>query len=154
MVSPQYIASGVVFTKFFWGEGGGGEEEEEPREEMSVRTKNVPGVPTGGVGGPTTELLGAATGLESLGKLLCAGLQVRVPAEPTTVTSVEVHDDIGKIEVLDGIGDTVTVAGGRVLASILVRVGDKVGKRIGLDEERESNVGVLLDELDNGCGNV
>src|SRR4051794_22156413 len=104
---------------------------------------SLPGVPASGVGGETTKLLGAAASLEGLGELLRTWLQVGVPTEPASVTSVEVHDDVGEVEVLDGVSDTVTVTRGGVLARLLVGIGDKVGERIGLDDEREGNVGVL-----------
>ncbi len=110
----------------------------------------VPRVPPGRVGGPAAELLGAATGLEGLGQLLRAGLEVGVPPEPAAVARIEVHNDVGQVEVLDGVGDAVAVTAGAALARVLVRVGDKVGQRVGLDDERKGRVGVGLDDLDDG----
>jgi hypothetical protein len=66
------------------------------------------------------------------------------------VTSVEVHDDVGEVEVLDGIGDTVTVTRSRVGAGGQVGVGDQVRKRVGLNDESEGSVGVRLQDLDDG----
>jgi hypothetical protein len=66
------------------------------------------------------------------------------------VTGIQVHDDVGKVEVLDGVGDTIPVTGGAVLASILVRVGNKVGKRVRLNNEREGRIGVGLENFDDG----
>lgn len=109
----------------------------------------VPGVPASNVGGNTTELLGGASSLVSLGQLLGARLEVSIPAEPTAVTSVEVHNDVGKIEGLKGISDTVAVAGSAVLAGLEVAVGDQVGERIRLDDQGESRVGVGLEEIGN-----
>ena len=63
---------------------------------------------------------------------------------------VEVHDDIGKVEALEGVGDAVPVTRGAVLASIQVVVGNKVWERIRLDEEHKSRVGVGLQDLDDG----
>jgi hypothetical protein len=54
--------------------------------------------------------------------------QVVVPAEPASVAGVDVHGDVGQVERLQGVCDTIAVAGGRVLASLEVGVGDKVGK--------------------------
>ena len=42
------------------------------------------------------------------------------------------------------------VAGGGVLAGLLVGVRDEVGKRIRLDDERDGGVGVLLEDGDDG----
>ncbi len=67
------------------------------------------------------------------------------------MAGIEVHDHVGQVEVLDGVGNAVAVAGGAVLARRLVRVGHQVGQRIGLDDQGEGRVGVGLDELDDGC---
>lgn len=93
---------------------------------MSGDERNIPGVPASNVGGVTTNLLGAASVLVNLGELLSTGLEVGVPAEPATVTSVDVHNDVGKVEALEGVCDTLLVAGLAVRASGLVGVRDKV----------------------------
>lgn len=67
------------------------------------------------------------------------------------MASIDVHSDVGQVERLERIGDTVLVAGSRVLAGLLVGVGDKVGKGIGLDDESDGSVGVFLKDGDNGC---
>lgn len=95
-------------------------------------------------------MLGAASVLVNLGKLLSTGLEVGVPAEPTTVTSVDVHDDVGKVEALEGIGNTLLVSGLALRALGLVGVGDKVRQGVGLDQKSESRLGVGLDLSDNG----
>ena len=128
----------------------------------------VPRVPAGDVGGDTADGLGAAgvlvNGGEFLGSGLCGDVLVRamkcgegkgrtqvvVPAEPPTVTSINVHGDVGQVELLEGICDTLTVAGRRVLAGLEVDVGDQVGERIGLDDQSNGSVGVLLEDGDNG----
>jgi hypothetical protein len=38
--------------------------------------------------------------------------EVVVPAEPAPVAGVDVHDDVGQVELLEGVRDTITVAGG------------------------------------------
>ena len=38
--------------------------------------------------------------------------EVVVPAEPATVASIDVHGDVGKVELLESIRNTLTVAGG------------------------------------------
>lgn len=120
--------------------------------EETTRAKCLPSVPTGSVGGNTTNLLGATGGLVDVGKLLRTGLEVGIPAQPTTVTSVDVHDDVGEVKVLKSVRNTITVTVGAVLAGLQVGVGHQVGERIGLDEEREGRLRVGLDDLDDGYG--
>jgi hypothetical protein len=66
------------------------------------------------------------------------------------VASIDVHDDVGQIKLLKGVGNTLTVSSGGVLACGLVDVGDQVGERIRLDDESDSSVRVLLEKSDNG----
>lgn len=66
------------------------------------------------------------------------------------MAGVDIHGDVWQIELLEGICDTITVAGGRVLAGLLVGVCDEVGERIGLDDEGDGGVGVLLEDGDDG----
>jgi hypothetical protein len=89
---------------------------------------HVPLVPAGDVGGETTELRGRAGVLVGLSELLSAGLEVVVPAKPATMAGVEVHDDVGEVQGLDGVGGTLVVAVCGVLAALQVNVGDQVGK--------------------------
>jgi hypothetical protein len=76
--------------------------------------------------------------------------EVVVPTEPATVTSIDVHSDVGHVECLEGISDTLLVTIGRVLAGLLIDVGDQVGKRIGLDDEGNGSVLVAAEDLRNG----
>lgn len=66
------------------------------------------------------------------------------------MASIDVHGDVGKVELLERIGDTLAVARGGVLASLLVGVGDQVWERIGLDDESNRRIGVLLEDGNNG----
>lgn len=66
------------------------------------------------------------------------------------MTGIDVHGDVGQVQLLESIGDTVAVAGSGVLAGLEVGVGDQVGERIGLDDESDGSVGVLLEDGDNG----
>jgi hypothetical protein len=77
--------------------------------------------------------------------------KVVVPAEPATVASVDVHGDVGKVELLKSISNTLTVASSRVNAGLELGVGDQVGERIGLDDQSNGGVGVLLEDSDDGC---
>lgn len=106
----------------------------------------LPGVPSSDVRGNTTELRRRSGSLVSAGQLLSAGLEVVVPAQPATVASVEVLDNVGQVEGLQRVGNTVTVARSAVLASLEVDVGDQVGERVGLDEEGKGRVGVCLND--------
>lgn len=117
------------------------------RREKGAGVRFVPGVPAGDVGGDTADLAGAAGVLVDLGELLGAGVEVVVPAEPAAVAGVDVHDDVGQVEGLEGVGDTLLVAGLGLLAGREVGVGHQVGERVGLDDEREGRVGVGLEEV-------
>lgn len=63
---------------------------------------------------------------------------------------INVHDHVGQVEVLQGIRDASAVARSRVLARGQVAVGDQVRQGVGLDDEGECRVGVLLDQSNNG----
>lgn len=111
----------------------------------------LPGVPPGNVGGETTDLLGAAGVLVHLGELLGAGLQVGVPAEPPAVAGVDVHDHVGQVEVLERVRHALLVGGLALLAGGEVGIGDQVGQGVGLDQESEGGVGILLQDGHDGC---
>jgi hypothetical protein len=66
------------------------------------------------------------------------------------VASINVHDDVGEVERLKSIRDTLLVASSRVLAGLEVDVGDQVGQGIGLDDQSNGDVGILLEDGDNG----
>lgn len=68
------------------------------------------------------------------------------------MTSINVHGNVGQVKRLERICDALLVTICRVLASSLVNVGDQVGERIGLDDESNGGVGVLLEDGDDGCG--
>lgn len=75
--------------------------------------------------------------------------QVVVPAEPASVASINVHGDVGQVERLEGVRNTITVARGRVLAGLEVGVCHQVGEGIGLDDQSNGRVGVLLEDSNN-----
>lgn len=66
------------------------------------------------------------------------------------MTGIDVHGDVGQVELLQSVCDTVAVARGGVLAGLEVGVGDQVGERIGLDDEGDGSVGVLLEDGNDG----
>jgi hypothetical protein len=66
------------------------------------------------------------------------------------VTGIDVHGNVGQVEGLESVCDTITVAGGGVLAGLEVGVGDQVGEGIGLDDQSNGRVGVLLEDGNNG----
>ena len=75
--------------------------------------------------------------------------EVVVPSKPSSVTSIDVHGNVGQVEGLEGICHTVLVTLSRVLAGLQVDVGDQVGEGIGLNDEGDGSVGVLLEDSDN-----
>lgn len=64
---------------------------------------------------------------------------------------IKVLDDVGEVQLLERVLDTLAVAVGAVLAGLEVDVGDEVGERVGLDDEGEGRVGLGLDDLGDGC---
>jgi hypothetical protein len=88
---------------------------------------NLPGVPACYVSCPTSKLGWATACLVSLGKFLSTRLKVIIPAEPAAMASIDVHDNVWKVEVLDGIRNTISVARGAVLTGRQVGIGDEVG---------------------------
>lgn len=50
----------------------------------------------------------------------------RRTAKPTSVSSINVHDDVWQVQSLDGIRNSSTVASGGILACREIGVGDKV----------------------------
>src|SRR5690606_31561483 len=92
-----------------------------------------------------------ASSLVDLGKAFSTGLEVVVPAEPATVTSIDIHDHIGEIELLESIGNTLFIALLGVLAGLQVDVGNQVRERIGFNNKSEGSVGKLLKHSADGC---
>jgi hypothetical protein len=70
------------------------------------------------------------------------------------VSGVNVHGDVGQVEALQSIGDALTVAGGRLLASLNVGVGDQVGQTVWLNDQGDGRVGVLLEDSDDGWSHL
>lgn len=73
------------------------------------------------------------------------------PAEPATVASIKVHGYVRHVERLQSVCNTVTVTRGGSLACSNIAVGDEVGKRVRLDDQGDGDLGVLLDDSDDGC---
>lgn len=66
------------------------------------------------------------------------------------MASIDVHGDVGKVEALESIRDTITVAGRGVLACLQILVGDQVGERIWLNDKSNGGVRVLLEDGNDG----
>lgn len=66
------------------------------------------------------------------------------------MTSIDVHGNVGQVERLEGVRNTITVARRGVLAGLEIGVCDQVGERIGLDDQSNGHVGVLLEDGNNG----
>lgn len=107
---------------------------------------NSPGVPSSNVGRDATDLTRGAGGLVDLGKSLGTRFEVVIPAQPASVASVDVHDNVVQVELLQGVLDTFFVSGFGVLARLLINVGHQVWQGVGLDDKGECLVGVLLED--------
>ena len=67
------------------------------------------------------------------------------------MAGVDVHDDVGQVKALEGVGDALPVGAFALLARRQAGVGDQVGQRVGLDQEGKGRVGVGLEDCDDGC---
>lgn len=143
------------------GEAGGVEQRGEGLDEALLIVVGVgggvrgsrgerPAVVVGHVGDETTDRLGLTGVLVDVGEEGGGGPDVGGPAEPATVASVEVLSNVGEVELGDGVVGALLVGGGGVGALGNVSVGDKVGKRVGLDDEDGTDVRVLDEELADG----
>ena len=111
---------------------------------------DAPGVVVGNVGGQTADGGGLAGSRVDAGKQSCGGLEVGRPAEPAGVAGIEVHRYMGKVELLDGVYDQVLVGLLGVAALGDVEVGYQVGKRVGLNNQESTDIGVGDEELADG----
>jgi hypothetical protein len=76
--------------------------------------------------------------------------KVGIPTQPATVAGIDVHHDVGEVQLLESIGDTGLVVAGGIGAGGLVGVGDEVRERVGLNDESDGGVRVLLEGGDDG----
>ena len=111
---------------------------------------DAPGVVVGNVGSETTNGSRLASVLIDAGIQVGSGLNVGGPAEPTGVTSIEVHGHMRKVELLEGIDGQLLVGSRRSAALRDVHVGHHVGKRVGLNDQDGADVGVLHKDLADG----
>lgn len=95
---------------------------------VSGASSDGPGVVVGNVGGKTTELLGGAGVLEDRSIHIRRVDKMFRPSEPSSVTTVQVHGDIGESELLDGIDGQILVGSGGAGALGHTHVGNSVGK--------------------------
>lgn len=95
---------------------------------VSWASSDGPGIVVGNVGSKTTELLGRAGVLVDLSEHSRSGGEILSPSEPSSVTTVQVHGDIGESELLDGVDSQVLVGSSSTGALGDTHVGDRVGK--------------------------
>lgn len=95
---------------------------------VSGASSDGPGVVVGNVGGKTAEVLGGArVPVDLTEHSRCLG-KILWPSEPSSVTTVQVHGDMGESELLDGIDGQLLVGSGGTGALGFRHVGDSVGK--------------------------
>jgi hypothetical protein len=92
----------------------------------------LPAVVVGDVGDETANARRLAGVLVDLSVELSSRANVGGPAEPATVTSIEVHGDVGKVEFLDGVDGEFLVSTLGLGALVDVQVGDQVSKGVRL----------------------
>lgn len=66
------------------------------------------------------------------------------------MASIDIHGDVGQVELLEGISDTLAIAGGRLLARLQIGICNEVRERIRFDDQRDGSVGIFLEDLDDG----
>lgn len=94
-------------------------------------------------GGETTDTVGSTGTREEVTEELSSRGDVSGPSEPSSVTGVEVEVDVGLAEFLDGVDGHALVDILGSGAARVAQVGDQVGKRIGLDDSDDTDLGVL-----------
>lgn len=99
---------------------------------VARRRAETPSIVVGDVGDETAECRGFSSILVDTGEKLSSRLLVSRPAEPTGVSSIEIHGDVGKVKLGDGVlGQAkISVLGLGTFGN--VEISDKVGKRVGL----------------------
>ena len=66
------------------------------------------------------------------------------------MAGVEVHSYVREVELLECVRNALTVAGGGSLACCEVDVSDEVREGVRLNDQGDGNLGVLLDDSNNG----
>lgn len=92
----------------------------------------LPAVVVGDVGDETANARRLASVLVDLGVELSSRANVGGPAEPATVTGIEVHGDVGEVEFLDSVNGEFLVSTLGLGTLVDVQVGDQVSKRVRL----------------------
>lgn len=92
----------------------------------------LPAVVVGDVGNETTNARRLASVLVDLGEELSSGADVGRPAEPATMTGVEVHGDVGEVKFLNGVDGELLVSTLCLGALVDIQVGDQVSKGVRL----------------------
>lgn len=92
----------------------------------------LPAVVVGDVGDETANARRLASVLVDLSVELSSRANVGGPAEPATVTGIEVHGDVGEVEFLDSVNGELLVSTLGLGTLVDVQVGDQVSKRVRL----------------------
>ncbi len=166
-VTPLRLAGGLLAVAASVGdevsrEAGVGEERAEGLDVVLLVVVGValgvrrgggdaPGVVVGNVGGQAADRSGLAGARVDAGKQIGGGLDVGGPAEPPGVASIEVHGNVGQVELLEGIHGQLLVGRGGAAALGDVHVGDQVGKGVGLNDQDGADIRVLDEERADGA---
>ena len=100
---------------------------------LSVRRacSDAPGIVVCNIGGQTPDLRGAASCLVKISKHGCSRANIGGPSKPSSVTSIEIHGNVRKVELLNSVGCAFLICSSCVGALGDIQVGDKVSKGIG-----------------------
>jgi hypothetical protein len=114
---------------------------------LSVRWagSNAPGVVVGHVGYKSSNSSRGSGGLVKFPEELCSGGKVGGPAQPASMSSIKIHDNVLQIQSLDGILSQRLVGVGRVRTLLYIGVGHKVSQAVWLDDKNKRDVRECLD---------
>jgi hypothetical protein len=120
-------------------------------ELLSVRRAggDGPGVVVSNVGSKTTERSWRTGGLVETSEVWARLRQIVWPSEPTSVASIEIHGNVRHVQGLDRIVDAVFISSLSVGALGDTHVGDHVGNTVGLNDQSDWDIWVILEDGDH-----
>ena len=111
---------------------------------------NVIGIVVRNIGSQTTDSPGRTSRLVDISEDLSTWLQVSGPPEPSGVSTIKVHGDVGKAQPLQGVCGTVLIGTGSSRALGNTHVGDHVTQAVWLDDKDNIDIWVLDQNVADG----
>lgn len=98
------------------------------------------GVEVGNVRGDTTEVSGRASVSVDLGEELGGRGQISRPAQPSSMTSIDVHGNTNCVKFLDSVNDTLLVSALGVSTFLDIQICDQISERVRLNDSHDGYV--------------